>query len=103
MDTDLQRLKQEIETGLGRPMDVGEEVETKALFYFAKGVELKNQLKSEPELLGDICKRVLENICDRMDRQSQDQRRNRIISAVGDFMRSPRSSVKRTSKERKLS
>ena len=32
----LAKLKTEIEADLGRPMDVSEEIETKALFYFAK-------------------------------------------------------------------
>jgi len=35
----------EVESG---PLTPADEIETKALFYFAKGVQLKDQLKSKP-------------------------------------------------------
>ncbi|MBL7186281.1 MAG: hypothetical protein ISS70_08135 [Phycisphaerae bacterium] len=86
MDAQLEKLKQEVEADLGRSMDPSEEIETKALFYFGKGVELKNQLESEPELLGDICKRVLEDMRSSMDRRRKQGRLSRIFEAMKEYL-----------------
>jgi hypothetical protein len=86
MDAQYEKLKQEVEADLGRPLEVEEEIEVKALFYFGKGVNLKNELDSKPERIGDICTRVLADIRRRMERQRRIQHRRRVVSAVGDFM-----------------
>ena len=82
----LAKLKTEIEADLGRPMDVSEEIETKALFYFAKGVELKNQLEFEPQHIREILPEVMMDIRSRMERQRTSQHRRRIVAAISDLM-----------------
>lgn len=73
MDAQFEKLRQEVEIELGRPLEQPEEIELKGLFYFAKGVEMKNQL----------------------------EQRRRVISAVRDFMsrRKKRSRKHVTNKE----
>jgi len=44
MDKKFQKLKRKIEAKSG-PMSPTDEIEVKGLFYFAKGVQLKNQLE----------------------------------------------------------
>ena len=41
MDKDYKRLIEEIEADLGRPMDTSEVNAAKALWYFCKGVEIR--------------------------------------------------------------
>ena len=81
----LEKLKQEIEADLGRTMDVGEEIETKALFYFAKAVELKNQLEFEAQHIREILPEVMMDIRSRMGRSRKGQHRSRIVAAISDF------------------
>ena len=64
MDAQLAKVKKEVEADLGRPMNVGEEIETKALFYFAKGVALNKQ----------------------MEHEKKSQHQGRFFSTVRDFM-----------------
>ena len=86
MDTGFEKLKQEIEAELDRPIEQGEEITMKALYCFGKGLKLKNQLDSEPERLGDICKRVLEDIRGRMEQHQRKQHQARVIEATKDFI-----------------
>ena len=86
MDGEFQKLKSEVETNLGRPIDQAEEIELKALYCFGKGVKVKTHLESEPERLGDVCKRVLEDVRQRAERVGKQQRRARVFSAVKGFM-----------------
>ena len=86
MDAQLEKLKREIETDLGRPLEVSEEIEMKALYYFGKGLKLKNELESEPELLGDICKRVPEDMRSSMERRRKQGHQSRIIEAVRKYL-----------------
>ena len=125
MDAQLEKLKHEVEADLGRHMDVGEEIELKGLFYFSKGVELKNELESEPVHIKTILPAVMANIRRRMGLQckqdhhddhhdgghggyhgeSRGEHQHRVISAVGDFLggNAKRSrKAKRMSKERRL-
>ena len=81
MDAKFEKLKRVIEAEQGRPLEPAEEVELKALNYFGKGVKLKNELESEPEQIGDICKCVLEDIRGRM----QHQQRHGVVAALQDF------------------
>ena len=69
----FEKLKRAVEAEQDRPLEPDEEVELKALCYFSKGVKLKAQLETEPERLGDICKRVLEDIHGRMERNRAEQ------------------------------
>ena len=88
--TQFDKIKQQVEVDLGRPMSLSEEIETKALFYFAKGVELKNQLEFEdmrgPVHIREILPEVMMDIRSRMERQRTSQRRCRVVAAVRDFM-----------------
>ncbi len=43
MNAVFEKLKKEVEKELGRPIEQDEEIELKALYYFGKGVKLKNQ------------------------------------------------------------
>jgi len=47
MDAQFEKLKQEVETDMGRPLEQTEEIELKGLYYFGKGLKLKNQLENE--------------------------------------------------------
>lgn len=86
-------LKNEVEAELGRPIQQDEEIELKGLYYFGRGLKLKNHLESEPERLGDICERVLLEIKQRME-QTRRKHRTSIFGAVKDFV-SGRTSSKR--------
>lgn len=92
MDADFENLKMQTETDLGRSLDRSEEIELKALYYFSKGVKAKNTLESEPERLGNICKRVLGDIQGRMEKHRTKLRlvgrQARVVSAIEDFTRS---------------
>jgi len=85
MDADFEKLKQRTEAELGRPLDHEEEHELKLLFYFGKGVALKNTLDtapSEPECIGPIAERVLADIERRVQQQ---RRRSRTVQAMREF------------------
>ena len=105
MDTGFEQLKKEVEAELDRPIEQGEEITMKAMYYFGKGLKLKNQVESEPERLGDICKRVLLEIRKRCEQNpdnkafkpTTDTHKQRVVSAVRDFMFS------RSSRPKKLS
>lgn len=104
MDIGFEKLKKGVETELGRPIEQGEEITIRALYFFGKGLKLKNQLDSEPERLGDICKRVLPEIRERMER-NQRKHQVSVFGAVRDFLykklsRPKRLSGNRTNKQR---
>ena len=63
-DADFTRLKIVTERELGRDLQPDEEHTLKALFYFGKGVKLKNQLAG-PERIGPIAERALAEIAQR--------------------------------------
>lgn len=102
MDAEFEKLRQEVESDLGRPLEQSEEIELKALYYFGKGVKLKNQLESKPQHISEILPAVMTDIRGRMERQRKSQHKRRVISAVQDFMGSTSSRMKkRSSKERR--
>ena len=82
MDILFKKLKQEVEAELGRPIEQAEEIELKSLYYFSRGVKLKNQLESEPEQLGDICKRVLEDMRGRVERRRVSEYKARVLGTT---------------------
>ena len=79
MDIEFEILKREVEAELNRPIEQSEEVELKALYYFGKGLKLKNQLESEPE-------------------HQKQQHQARVIEAIKDFMSGRPSRPKKTNK-----
>lgn len=81
MDNNFEKLKKEIEDELGRPIDQGEEFTIKALYYFGKGMKLKNQVESEPCRLGEILPGVMKNIKRRMERHRKKIREAGKISS----------------------
>lgn len=107
MQAQLEELKQKVEMDLGRPMDVAEEIETKVLFYFAKGVELANQLEAEdmggPVHIKETLPGTMTNIRNRMGRDHKRDRQSRIIEATRDFLagnrKRPRQSKSQPSRE----
>jgi len=100
-DEKFNLLKQEIEAelGLGRPIQQDEEITLKGLYYFGKGLKLRNQLDSEPERLGDICKRVLPEIRERME-QNRRKHQVSIFGAVKDFFTRKPGRNKRSSEQK---
>ena len=98
MDARFEKLKKEVETDLGRSVDQDEEHELKLLFYFAKGVKLKNQLENESQHISEILADVMADIRRRMERLRKSQHQRRVISAVRDFMSSQQTQSKTRSK-----
>ena len=83
MNALFEKLKQKVEEDLGRSLEQPEEIELKGLYYFGKGVKLKNQLESDVEA---------------RTQQGKNQHRRRVISAVKDFMSSQQTQSKTRSK-----
>jgi hypothetical protein len=61
-DSDFTRLKIVTERQLGRDLQPDEERVLKALFYFGKGVRLKNQLDNEPVHISKVLPGVMREI-----------------------------------------
>ena len=79
MDAQFEKLKQEVETEIGRSLEQHEEIELKGLYYFGKGVKLKKQLESEPQQIGEILPAVMADIERRMKTDRRQQRQRRIL------------------------
>ena len=80
MDAQFVKLKQEVETDLGRSLEQHEEIELKALYYFGMAVKLKNQLESEPQHISEILPAVMADIERRMKTNRRKQRQRRILA-----------------------
>jgi hypothetical protein len=81
IDVNFQEIKKQIEAEQRAPLEPAEEIECKALFYFSKGVRLKNELELE---------------------HKQRQTWQGVIQAVRDYFSGPQSKCKRTLNQRKL-
>jgi hypothetical protein len=86
MDAQFEKLKSHVETELDRPIDQAEEIEVKILYFFGKGVKLKQQLESEPEHIGTILSDVMADIKQRMERNKASEHKKKILAVVGDYM-----------------
>jgi len=95
---DFETVKRQIEAEAG-PLTTADEIETKALYYFAKAVKLRHQLESGPgpERIGPIAERVFDGIMDRANRRQK--RQAKVVGAVKDFM-AGRTTHRRTNKRK---
>lgn len=99
MDAEFDEVKRAVESEDDQPLEPAEEVQLKALYYFAKGCKLKAQLEarptSVPERIGEVCKRVLEDIRQRMERVRKQRHRAGVFAATRDFLSGKSSRTKR--------
>jgi len=54
MQNEFEQVKSRIEAEQGGPLESVDEVECKALYYFAKGVALKNELNRRAGVIGAV-------------------------------------------------
>lgn len=78
---EFEKVRLQIEAKSG-PLSPSDEIECKGLYYFGKGIKLKNQLENESQHISEILPVVMADIERRMktDREQQLQRRIEAFS-----------------------
>jgi hypothetical protein len=73
-EVEFEKAKRIIEVKQGTPLEPADEIVVKGLYYFGRGIKLKNQLEQE---------------------QRQQQTRRGVIQALRDYFSGPQSKCKR--------
>jgi len=92
MDTEFDQLRARVEKDLGVTLDEGEQIVLRGLFYFGKGLKLRE--KAEPQRIGEVLPGVMKDIRRRCEQNPNNpdfppqrhSRTDRVLDAVRGFM-----------------